>query len=140
LQETKGGVATPPFFVSTGAIRSRPQAARSFLTTEAVSEMEPQDATGIWFATLADYVINTGISALLVRLFLSYFFPPDSDRTIWRVVCQVTAPILAVVAPLTPRIAGGRLLLVFAVIWLIAGKAAIAIAINYDRLKAILGG
>lgn len=62
---------------------------------------------------------------LLGRFVLSLFFPPQSDKTIWRVFCQITDPLLAIIGRFTPALVPPRLLVLFAFVWLLMLRLAL---------------
>lgn len=76
------------------------------------------DSVGFWVFHLPNLVLAALIYTLLGRYILSLFFPPDSDKVIWRVFGQITDPILNVVRLATPALVPAPLLNLFAIVWL----------------------
>lgn len=76
------------------------------------------ESAGFWVFHLPNLVLAVLIYTLLGRYILSLFFPPDSDKVIWRVFCQITDPVLGVVRLATPALVPPPLLNLFAIVWL----------------------
>ncbi|CAN7594837.1 YggT family protein [Bosea sp. LjRoot237] len=76
------------------------------------------DSVGFWVFHLPNLMLAALIYTLLGRYILSLFFPPDSDKVIWRVFCQITDPILSLVRLVTPALVPMPLLNLFAIVWL----------------------
>lgn len=76
------------------------------------------DTVGFWVFHLPNLMLAALIYTLLGRYILSLFFPPDSDKVIWRVFCQITDPILTLVRLVTPALVPMPLLNLFAIVWL----------------------
>lgn len=76
------------------------------------------ESAGFWVFHLPNLVLAALIYTLLGRYILSLFFPPDSDKVIWRVFCQITDPILNLVRLVTPALVPPPLLNLFAIVWL----------------------
>lgn len=76
------------------------------------------DSVGFWVFHLPNLVLAALIYTLLGRYILSLFFPPDSNKVIWRVFCQITDPILNLIRQMTPALVPAPLLNLFAVVWL----------------------
>lgn len=74
---------------------------------------------GFWVFHLPNLILAALIYTLLGRYILSLFFPPDSDKVIWRVFSQITDPVLNVVRVVTPALVPAPLLNLFAVVWLL---------------------
>ncbi|HEV7329304.1 MAG TPA: YggT family protein [Bosea sp. (in: a-proteobacteria)] len=76
------------------------------------------ESAGFWVFHLPNLALAALIYTLLGRYILSLFFPPDSDKVIWRVFCQITDPILNLVRLVTPALVPPPLLNLFAIVWL----------------------
>ncbi|RXT55802.1 hypothetical protein B6S44_06800 [Bosea sp. Tri-44] len=76
------------------------------------------DSVGFWVFHLPNLMLAALIYTLLGRYILSLFFPPESDKVIWRVFCQITDPILNLVRLVTPALVPMPLLNLFAIVWL----------------------
>lgn len=74
---------------------------------------------GFWVFHLPNLILAALIYTLLGRYILSLFFPPDSDKVIWRVFSQITDPVLNLVRVVTPALVPAPLLNLFAVVWLL---------------------
>lgn len=66
-----------------------------------------------------NFVLAMAMYTLIGRFLLSLAFDPEDPRVIWRVFRQVTDPILAVVRLVTPRIVADRIVVLFAIVWLL---------------------
>jgi uncharacterized protein YggT (Ycf19 family) len=80
------------------------------------------DSVGFWVFHLPNLMLAALIYTLLGRYILSLFFPPDSDKVIWRVFCQITDPILKLVRLVTPALVPMPLLNLFAIVWLFLAR------------------
>lgn len=80
------------------------------------------DSVGFWVFHLPNLMLAALIYTLLGRYILSLFFPPDSDKVIWRVFCQITDPILNLVRLVTPALVPMPLLNLFAIVWLFLAR------------------
>ena len=49
---------------------------------------------------------------------LGLYVPADSSNYIWRFFCRITDPVVALIAPLTPRAAAPMVVWLFGVVWL----------------------
>lgn len=76
------------------------------------------DEIGFWAFHLPNTLLAALIYTLIGRYILSLFFPPDSEKVVWKVFRQVTDPILAATRMVTPAIVPVPLLNLFAVVWL----------------------
>jgi uncharacterized protein YggT (Ycf19 family) len=74
---------------------------------------------GFWLYHLPNIILAALIYTLIGRYILSLFFPPDSDKVVWKVFSQVTDPVLGAVRAITPAIVPPPLLNLFAVVWLL---------------------
>ena len=79
---------------------------------------------GFWFYHLPNIVLAALIYTLIGRYILSLFFPPDSDKVVWKVFRQVTDPVLGAARVITPAIVPPPLLNLFAVVWLLLARIA----------------
>ncbi len=79
---------------------------------------------GFWLFHIPNILLAAAIYTLLGRYILSLFFPPESDKVVWRVFQQITDPILAAVRLITPAIVPPPLLNLFAIIWLVLARVA----------------
>lgn len=75
-----------------------------------------------WLFQGPNLILAALMYTLIGRFILSLFYPPDSDRTIWRVFCSVTDPLLNMVTAITPKIVPDRLIMIFTVIWLVLAR------------------
>ncbi len=79
--------------------------------------MTPSELMGsLWFQVI-NLILAALMYTLMGRVFLSFFFKPDSDKVIWRVFCQVTDPVLGVVRIITPLIVAERFIPWLAIAW-----------------------
>lgn len=75
-----------------------------------------------WLFQGPNLILAALMYTLIGRFILSLFYADDSDRTIWRVFRSVTDPYLQLVAAVTPKIVPDRVVMIFAVIWLILAR------------------
>jgi len=71
-----------------------------------------------WYFHLPNFVLAALMYTLLGRVLLSQFVDPDSPNYIWRFFCQVTDPVVALVALVTPKAAAPIVLWLFGLVWL----------------------
>ncbi len=83
------------------------------------------DEIGFWAFHVPNTLLAALIYTLIGRYILSLFFPPDSDKVIWKVFRQVTDPVLAATRAVTPAIVPIPLLNLFAVVWLFLLRVAL---------------
>jgi hypothetical protein len=76
------------------------------------------DVEGFWIYQLPNLILAAAMYTLLGRFLLSLIFEPTSDKVIWRVFAQISDPIVAAVAVVTPRAVPERIVVLFAVVWL----------------------
>ncbi|MEZ5775517.1 MAG: YggT family protein [Hyphomicrobiaceae bacterium] len=62
---------------------------------------------------------------LLGRYVLSLFFPPDSDKVIWRAFRGLTDWVVRLVGRITPKLIPVNLLVLFAAVWLLMLRVAL---------------
>ncbi|MEZ5926289.1 MAG: hypothetical protein R3D57_18110 [Hyphomicrobiaceae bacterium] len=74
---------------------------------------------GYGVVNVVNLVLAAAMYTLIGRYILSLFFAADSRAVIWRVFCQVTDPILRLVRFVTPQLIQDRLVMLFAVVWII---------------------
>lgn len=95
---------------------------------------------GFWLFHLPNIFLAAMIYTLIGRYILSLFFPPDSDKVIWKVFCQVTDPVLDAVRLVTPAIVPAPLVNVFAVVWLLLARIAFYFLIRLLGLLPTIAG
>jgi len=95
---------------------------------------------GFWLFHLPNILLAAMIYTLIGRYILSLFFPPDSDKVIWKVFCQITDPILGAVRVITPAIVPEPLVNVFAVVWLLLARIAFYLLIRSLGLLPTITG
>jgi hypothetical protein len=71
-----------------------------------------------WYFYLPDYVLAVLMYTVLGRAALSLFHDAQSQNYIWRFFCNVTDPVIAAVAQVTPRAAVPLILWLFSFVWL----------------------
>lgn len=88
------------------------------------------DDVGFWLFQVPNFLLAIATYTLIGRYILSIFFRPSSEAVIWRVFCQITDPILAVVGAITPRMVPPPLVLLLAVVWLMMARVALFLALR----------
>ena len=71
-----------------------------------------------WYFHLPNFVLAALMYTLLGRVLLGLIVGPDLHNYIWRFFCQLTDPVVAAVALLTPKAAAPVVLWLFGVVWL----------------------
>ena len=72
-----------------------------------------------WYFHIPNFVLAAIMYTLAGRLVLGLFVPEDWDNYIWRAFVGMTQPVVNVVRAITPVIVPDKIVLVFAVIWLL---------------------
>lgn len=72
-----------------------------------------------WYFHIPNFVLAAIMYTLAGRLVLGLFVPEDWDNYIWRAFVGLTQPVVNVVRAITPVIVPDKVVLVFAVIWLL---------------------
>ena len=72
-----------------------------------------------WYFHIPNFVLAAIMYTLAGRLVLGLFVPEDWDNYIWRAFVGMTQPVVNVVRSMTPAIVPDKIVLVFAVIWLL---------------------
>ena len=71
-----------------------------------------------WYFHLPNFLLAALMYTLLGRVLLSLFLDNESSNYIWRFFCQVTDPVVAVVASVTPKDAVPIIVWLFGFVWL----------------------
>jgi YggT family protein len=81
-----------------------------------------------WYYHLPNLVLAALIYLLIARLLLSLVFA--SENAALRFLRTITAPVVAAVAAITPRIVPPPIVIVLAIVWLYAARLALFAAIT----------
>jgi hypothetical protein len=71
-----------------------------------------------WYFHLPNFILAALMYTLLGRVLLGLIVQPDSSNYIWRFFCNITDPVVAVVALVTPKAAVPVVVWLFGVVWL----------------------
>jgi hypothetical protein len=71
-----------------------------------------------WFFQLPNFVLAALMYTLLGRVLLGLIVDPESPNYIWRFLCRLTDPIVAVFGPATPKAVAPVVLWLFCFVWL----------------------
>jgi uncharacterized protein YggT (Ycf19 family) len=71
-----------------------------------------------WYFHLPNFLLAALMYTLLGRALLGLIVQPASTNYIWRFFCRITAPVVAVVALVTPKSAAPVVVWLFGVVWL----------------------
>ncbi len=78
------------------------------------------DSQGLfWLYQVPNLALAALMYTLLGRFVLSLFFPPDSEKVIWKTFCQITWPAMAVVKLVTPIVVHERVVVLLAFTWVL---------------------
>ncbi len=78
------------------------------------------DSQGLfWLYQVPNLVLAALMYTLLGRFILSLFFPPDSEKVIWKTFCQITQPAIAAVKLVTPAVVHERVVILLAFTWVL---------------------
>lgn len=85
-----------------------------------------------WYYHLPNFVLAALMYTLLGRVLLSLFLDADSTNYIWRFFCQITDPVINVIAMAAPRASAPVVLWLFGFVWLFW----LRVALHYGLLVA----
>jgi YggT family protein len=71
-----------------------------------------------WYFQVPNFVLAALMYTLLGRALLGIIVQPNSSNYIWRFFCQVTDPVVAAVAVVTPKATAPVVVWLFGVVWL----------------------
>ena len=71
-----------------------------------------------WYFHLPNFILAALMYTLLGRAILALIVGPDSSNYIWRFFCRITDPVVALIAPLTPKAAAPVVIWMFGFVWL----------------------
>jgi hypothetical protein len=71
-----------------------------------------------WYYHLPNFILAALMYTLFGRALLALIVQPDSSNYIWRFFCRITDPVVALVAPVTPKAAAPVVIWLFGVVWL----------------------
>ena len=71
-----------------------------------------------WYYHLPNFVLAALMYTLLGRALLALILEPASSNYIWRFFCRITDPVVAAVAPITPKAVAPVVIWLFGVVWL----------------------
>ncbi len=71
-----------------------------------------------WYYHLPNFILAALMYTLLGRALLGLIVGPDSSNYIWRFFCGITDPVVAAIAPVTPKAAAPVVVWLFGVVWL----------------------
>lgn len=72
-----------------------------------------------WYFHIPNFVLAAIMYTLAGRFVLGLFVPEDWDNYIWRAFVGMTQPVVNVVRVITPAIVPAKIVLLFALIWLL---------------------
>jgi len=72
-----------------------------------------------WYFHIPNFVLAAIMYTLAGRFVLGLFVPEDWDNYIWRAFVGMTQPVVNVVRAITPAIVSVKIVLLFALIWLL---------------------
>jgi YggT family protein len=77
-----------------------------------------------WWFHLPNLLLAALMYTVLGRFVLNFIFDPDSKNYIFRAFVRITDPVVRAVAFVTPAAVPHMVVLLFAAIWLLAGRVA----------------
>jgi hypothetical protein len=80
---------------------------------------DPTSTAAYWAFQAPNLILASLMYTLLGRFVLALVYDEDSDRTIWRVFRQITQPVVDLVAFVTPRAVPPRIVVLFAIVWVL---------------------
>jgi YggT family protein len=98
------------------------------------------DTPGFWIYQAPNLILAAIMYTLIGRFLLSLVFQPDSDRVIWRVFAQVTDPVVRAVGFVTPTLVPDRLVVLFAVVWILFARVLLFFSLRaYGLIPPVTG-
>ena len=79
--------------------------------------MDSRSLITYWYFHLPNFVLAVVMYTLLARVLLGLFVDADSPNYIWRFFCRLTDPVVAAIAPITPKAAAPVVIWLFGVVW-----------------------
>ena len=76
------------------------------------------DFLNLWYFHLPNFILAALMYTLLGRALLGLMVQPESTNYIWRAFCQLTDPVVGVVALVTPKAAAPVVIWLFGFVWL----------------------
>jgi YggT family protein len=92
-----------------------------------------------WWFHIPNFALAALMYTALGRFVLSFVFDPESKNYIWRFFVWLTNPVLNLVGKVTPRAVPPLVVLLFAVVWLFAARAALLIAVSLIGIAPTAG-
>lgn len=92
-----------------------------------------------WYFYLPDYVLAVLMYTVLGRVALSLLVDTESQNYIWRFFCNVTDPVVAAVAQVTPKAAAPVILWLVTFVWLFWVRFALFITYGAAGLLPVTG-
>jgi YggT family protein len=86
---------------------------------------ETGNMTLYWLFQAPNLILAALMYTLLGRFVLALFFDEDSDKVIWKSFRQITQPVVALVQTVTPLAVPPRVIVLFAVIWVMILRLAL---------------
>jgi YggT family protein len=83
-----------------------------------------------WWFHLPNLVLAALMYTALGRFVLTFIFDPDSKNYIWRFFVRLTDPVVKLVGFVTPHAVPPLVVLLFAIVWLFAARAALLLAVS----------
>src|SRR5690349_4968616 len=91
-----------------------------------------------WYFYLPDLILAALIWLLIGRLVLSLVPGLGGDNVLVRLLGTATNPVLKGVGAVTPRLVPAALVIVFAVVWLLAARIALFVAVSATGVRLSL--
>jgi hypothetical protein len=92
-----------------------------------------------WYYHVPNLILVALIWLLIGRLVLSLIFSPGSGNTLVRLFHVPTNPVLMAVGAVTPRLVPTGLVVVFAIVWLLAARVALFVAVSATGARLSMG-
>jgi YggT family protein len=100
---------------------------------------EPASPGLYWLFQAPNLLIAAMMYTLLGRAILAIFFDEDSDKTIWRVFQQITQPVVNAVQMVTPLAVPPRVVVFFAVVWMLILRLLLLLGFAFAGLLPAIG-
>jgi hypothetical protein len=93
-----------------------------------------------WTYQIPNLLLAMMMYTIIGRFILSMVFPPESDKVVWKVFRQITQPVIAATAFITPASVPERVIYLFAFIWLFVIRIALYIVMRMYGLAPSIAG
>ena len=93
-----------------------------------------------WYFHVPNYLLAALMYSLVARFILSFAFAADSPNYIFRAFVRLTAPVLAIVRPITPRAVPLPVMVLFSAVWVLIARFGLLVGFAAAGLAPRIAG